>query len=113
MTPSPVIDSTPMMIEAHRMIAAIMDTCRAAVITAEAKRAATCSRLHCRLPFTNSNSAPARIANAAAYSGVNCAQNMPHSSTVKGTRKNSEVMITSRDAGRSAASTPFRSNRRA
>ena len=87
------------------MIAAIIDTCLAAFRMAAAKRDRICSRLDCSWPLTKSSAAPAKIANAAEYSGVKPTRNMPSSSTVNGTRKNSEVTNTSRAAGRSSLAT--------
>ena len=112
-TPSPVIDSTPTISEAHRMIAAMVPIWRPEEIAASASRAAPRRASKRRSAPKGSRAAAARMARQAAYCGVQPIQNIPHISSAKGIRKKPEVIAVSRRDGRASSGRAPRRWRRA
>ena len=105
LTPSPVMPSTPMMIDAQMMMEAIIAIWRPALINASAIRPGARPTASPE-PSNSSSPNPDRIASAAAYCGVKPSQNIAPSSKTNGTRKKAEVIATSRRAGRSSSGKP-------
>ena len=107
--PNPVIPRTPMIMEAHMIIDAIVLICWPAFKNVLFRRSIIWIKLNVKVPSNISKITAANIAIDAAYWGVNPRPNIAQSKRKKGTKKNPEVINTSRKSGNWFLDNPFKS----